>query len=190
MGKRLTPLFTIAAAVFLTATVFSVAAGQEAATPDADVERHPAHIHSGTCEDIGDVVFPLNDLQAASAIATPGASPSAMEGETAAASPEPHREPVAQSGSVVDAPLDAILEDEHVINVHESPDNMGTFIACGELTGTPGDGELTIALNELNDSGLIGEAILTDMGDGTTTVHVSLFPSDTMVGTPEATPAS
>lgn len=191
MGKRIAPFSALAAAVLIFAAMFAATVAQDAAgTPGADVALHPAHIHTGTCDSVGDVVFPLNDLQAASAVATPGASPSAMEGGMAMASPEADREIVAQSSTVVEASLDDILAAEHVINVHESPDNMGNYIACGELTGEPEDGMLMIDLMELNDSGLMGEAMLTDMGDGTTTVHVSLFPSDAMVGTPEATPAS
>ncbi len=191
MGKRFAPISAIAAAVLLFATIFSISAAQDmSGTPAADVALYPAHIHSGTCDDIGDVVFPLNDLQAASVVATPGATATDMDNEMAMASPESERELTAQSGTVVEASLDDILADPHVINVHESPDNMANYIACGELTGTPQDGQLTIELMELNDSGFIGEAMLTDMGDGTTTVQVSIFPSDAPAGTPAATPSS
>lgn len=189
MSKRFAPISAIAATVLILATFFSTAVAQDASgTPEADIALHPAHIHSGTCDDIGDVVFPLNDLQAASSVITPDSTPSATEAEEAVASPAADREVVAQSSSVVEATLDDILADEHVINVHESPNNMGTYIACGEVSGTADEGQLTIDLHELNDSGYAGEAMLTDMGDGTTTVQVTIFPSDIPDGTPEATP--
>src|ERR671920_788585 len=33
--------------------------------------QHPAHIHSGTCDTLGDVVYPLNDLTAPGMTGTP-----------------------------------------------------------------------------------------------------------------------
>lgn len=192
MGKRFAPLSAIAAAVLLVATMFSVVSGQDAAgTPDAEgVALHPAHIHGGTCDEIGDVVFPLNDLQAASIVATPGDTSATPDSEMAMGSEDTERVVVAESGTVVEASLEDILAEEHVINVHESPENISNYIACGELTGEPEDGQLTIELIELNDSGFIGEAMLTDMGDGTTTVHVSLYPAEAPAGTPVATPSA
>ncbi len=37
------------------------------AAQDDEVEMHPAHIHSGTCAELGDVVTPLTDLSDPSA---------------------------------------------------------------------------------------------------------------------------
>lgn len=201
MRARRFPMIAITAAISLLMALMASApsvSGQEATpsglAPDTDVEseiaRHPAHIHSGTCDDVGDVVYPLNDLQAAATVADPDATPPL----SLAATPDAEDvlgpvDVVAQSGTDVDAPLDELVSGGYVINVHESADNMGTYIACGDITGTPTDGELFIELHELNHTGYTGEAELSDLGDGTTIVNVSVFPPD-VSGTPVATPAS
>jgi hypothetical protein len=73
-------------------------------TPEDGV--HPVHIHAGTCDDLGDVVFPLEDV---------------VDGV---------------SESTVDATIDDILADDHAINVHLSADEMNVYVACGELVMT------------------------------------------------------
>ena len=146
------------------------------ATPTGGIEAsHPAHIHAGTCEELGDVVFPLNDVAPLDAEATPAASPAAGAGDV-----------VAESITEVEASLDDILATEHAINVHESAENIQNYIACGDLTGPASDGELRIELKELNGSGYTGEAHLLDNGDGTTTVTVTLMTTSGAAGTPEA----
>ncbi len=151
------------------------------ATPTGETEAaHPAHIHAGTCEELGDVVFPLNDVAPLDAEATPAASPVASSAAAGAG------EVVAESTTEVEASLDDILAAEHAINVHESAENIQNYIACGNLTGPATDGELRIDLEELNDSGYTGQAHLVDNGDGTTTVTVTLMAAHGAAGTPQA----
>ena len=52
------------AAVIAVAALTLVVPGSVAQTPVADTaeEAHPAHIHSGTCDELGDVVYPLADV--------------------------------------------------------------------------------------------------------------------------------
>lgn len=159
------------------------------ATPSAGSHpSHPAHIHAGTCTELGDVVYPLTDIGGDDMMAGE-ATPDdmGMAGDdmgTPMAGDDMMDE---RSVTDVDAALDDILAEEHAINVHESAENIGTYIACGELTGTPENGELTVELAELNDSGYSGEAVLVDNGDGTTTVTVTLAPSSSGAA---ATPAA
>jgi len=151
------------------------------ATPAGGGEAaHPAHIHTGTCDELGDVVFPLNDVAPLDTEATPAASPVASPAAAGAG------EVVAQSTTEVKTSLDDILAAEHAINVHESAENIGNYIACGDLTGPATDGELRVELQELNDSGYTGEAHLVDNGDETTTVTVTLMTAGGGAGTPEA----
>ncbi|CAN5816460.1 hypothetical protein BH20CHL3_BH20CHL3_12210 [soil metagenome] len=164
----------------VTAGLFASATAQEA-TPAADgAMAHPAHIHSGTCDTLGDVVFPLEDVAAPEMAATPEATP-----EAAVASDGPVS---ASSITTVDVALDDILAAEHAINVHESAENIGNYISCGDVTGEPDAGTLDIDLLELNDSGYRGVARLVDNGDGTTTVLIMITQVDS--GTPEASPVS
>ena len=188
----------MAAAIFgLIACGTATAVAQDAtpvATPEATPEAtpvaavvHPAHIHSGTCEALGEVVHPLADVAEPAQPAPAGVIP------------------VAVSVTRVEASLDEILGAPHAINVHQSYEEIGAYIACGNLGGTPTNGDLLVGLMELNDSGYAGVAWLHDNGDGSTTVSVFLAqgllgqeviqaptPEATPEGTPapEATPAS
>jgi hypothetical protein len=180
MAKRIfAPAAFLFVAFALFASTFGGATAQDS-TPAADDDSvaRPAHIHSGTCDTLGDVVYPLNDVAPADAAATPDAAMD-MTGTPEAG------EVVAQSETTVDVALDDILAAEHAINVHESAENIGNYIACGDVTGTATDGMLEIELLELNSSGHTGHAMLMDNGDGTTTVTIML-----MHGGAAATPAA
>jgi hypothetical protein len=141
------------------------------ASPVAAPPGHPAHIHSGTCATLGDVVYPLNDVTGSGAPAS-----DAIE--------------VEWSVTRVEATLETILATPHAINVHESAENIGTYIACGNVAGTVSGADLFIGLGELNGSGHSGIAWLHDNGDGSTTV--SVFVSEGLSGgaTPGATPVA
>ncbi|HYJ12870.1 MAG TPA: hypothetical protein VEW66_04730 [Thermomicrobiales bacterium] len=154
--------------VLLAAVLISRAGAQGSlATPDAGTASHPAHIHSGTCASSGEVEFPLEPVTAAGAMVSPEASPTLELTSTPAMSSV-----TLTSTTIVDTTLEDLLSHDHAINVHESDDNIQTSIACGETTGTPHDGMLTIELAELNGSGVTGQVILTGNDDFTTTVTI------------------
>ncbi len=72
-------------------------------------ENHPAHIHAGTCDDLQpDFDFPLANVRA--------------EGT---------------STTVVDRPLQALVDGEFAIDVHLSPNELGTLVACVDIDGQP-----------------------------------------------------
>jgi len=181
----------IAATLLLTATVAlvpntSVAQDASGTPVGLGTQPHPAHIHAGTCANIGAVVWPLTDLTRPGGTGTPeaGMASTPMAGIDMS-------KVVAQSTTTVEAPLGTILSEERAINVHESAEHMDVYIACGDLTGTPEDGRLEIALHEQNNSGVEGWAVLRDNGDGTTTVDVLLVRSESDMGAmQEATPSS
>jgi hypothetical protein len=156
-------------------------------------ESHPAHIHSGSCDQLGDVDYPLTNVSASgmmtgmiamaatpssgmpAAMATPGGltmSP-AMGATTAIA--------VETSQTLVDASLDDLLAQPYAINVHESQDNIQNYIACGDLGGEmmtgpamANGGVLAIGLRELNDSGESGIALLRATDTNQTMVWIYL----------------
>ena len=191
MKRTFVPTTLVAAMIFAMSIVFGtqITSGQEGtATPSIDLPSeggelaHPAHIHSGTCEELGDVVFPLNDVAPLDEQASPAASSAGAVADEIV---------VAESTSILDVTIEDVLAAEHAINVHESAENIDVYIACGDLTGTPENGHLRVDLNELNDSGLRGRAVLTDNPDGTMTVTVTLTQAeDGATGTPAASPAS
>lgn len=160
-----------------------------AATPTGNEEyaAHPAHIHSGTCEELGDVVYPLNDVAPVDFPVEAG-TPAAMSSPVAEGRAMASEGVVADSVTTVDTSLDDLLSGEYAINAHESAVNIQNYIACGNITGETTDGQLTVELHELNDSGYTGEAVLVDNGDGTTTVTLTLMQGG--AGMMEATPAS
>jgi hypothetical protein len=175
----------VAALLILTLALVTSASGiaaQATPTTGGDAVAHPAHIHAGSCPEVGDVVFPLEDVAPVSAIDAVAATP-----EATSQAVDITGEGLAESTTEVEATLDDILAAEHAINVHASAEDIETYIACGDVTATPTDGELQIQLMELNGSGFAGEAHLVDNGDGTTTVTVMLMAS--AGATPAATPA-
>jgi hypothetical protein len=144
------------------------AAWAQDATPEAaeTAAARPAHIHTGTCDEVGEVVVPLTDLTGAAGGDRVGQARRATAAES--------------SYTSVPMTLDAILGADHVVNVHLSADEIGTYIACGEIGGflTP-EGALIIGLRELNDSGFTGIAYLAPGADGAST-DVSAFVAPTL----------
>jgi hypothetical protein len=149
----------VAAVMALAALTLLVPAGN-AQTPEAEMAgaTHPVHIHSGTCAELGDVVFPLIDLTA------PGGDRTGPESAV----------PVTLSENIVDVPLQDIIDGGHAINVHLSNEEIGTYIACGDIGGVittdaGGRQEMMIGLAEQNDSGYSGTVWLGPSADGAQT---------------------
>jgi plastocyanin len=118
----------------------------------AEDAPHPAHIHSGTCDNLGDIVAPLSDVTELTAGEIFGAPTAVL---------------VKESETDVDLPLGDILAAPHAINIHESADAIQNYIACGDIGGRVVDGDLKIGLRELNGSGHHGVAVLAGADDGT-----------------------
>jgi plastocyanin len=182
LSRVLKSVFAIALLVLASGFIM----GQRGALAQ-DEESHPAHIHSGTCGDgLGDVVFPLSNVSESVLVnGTPIAG--ATGGATDAI-------PVAVSGTTVPSSLADLLASPYAINIHESAENIGNYIACGNIGGTMiGASDLAIGLGELNESGYTGVATLHDNGDGTTAVSVYLTEeysaADTETGEDMGTPA-
>ncbi len=136
------------------------------ASPVSGEPSHPAHIHTGTCDTLGDVVVPLTNLEP-------------MAGE--AVGPDSAHS-VDVSRTMVDLPLDDIIAGGHAINVHLSDEEIGTYIACGDIGGVledeGGRTHLIIGLGELNDSGHTGVAWLGADGDQTEVVIQLIEPDE------------
>src|SRR4051794_26086849 len=140
---------------------------------------HPAHIHDGACPTPGDVVFPLTDVTEATGNAAGSADYTDVD--------------VSQTS--VESSLADLVGSDHAIVVHESQENIGNYILCGNIGGPMmSDTDLAIGLAELNNSGASGVATLHDNGDGTTMVSVYVTQTDEAEdsdaeGSPEASPA-
>ena len=192
MGNVRGRFAALTGAAMLGLTMVGGAVAQDA-TPVAS-GGHPGHIHSGTCETLGEVIVPLpvvaiggGMMSMATPMATPMASPMAspMAGMMGASSAMP----AAAVSATVDLALSDILAAEHAINYQESADDMGTYIACGAIGGQPdAQGNLFIGLQELNDSGVTGIAWLQESGAQTV---VTVFLTESGMGSMGmATPTS
>jgi hypothetical protein len=150
--------------------------GTATLTPDGDqttvrievegpVGNNPVNIMTGTCNE-----FDANPVYSLSSVDSNGVSE-----------------------STVDASLDDLLAEPHVINIHASPTNLGTIFACGEIvteaapaetptaeaTGTAtataaADSEVAITLAASNASGVSGTATLTAASNSTTEVAIQV----------------
>lgn len=145
----------------LVSSAVPMATAQDA-TPvvEGAAAARPVHIHSGSCAELGDVVAPLTDLAAPTGEGA-GQADSAIQAET--------------SSTNVPLTLDAVLGADHAINVHLSAEEIGTYIACGDIGGAlEANGALAIGLAEDSDSGFTGIAYLAPGADGAST-DVSVF---------------
>ncbi|HKZ90580.1 MAG TPA: hypothetical protein VJZ50_00435 [Candidatus Limnocylindrales bacterium] len=175
MNRR---ILTIGATMALasTAVLASGASAQEMAP-------HPAHIHVGSCPAPGDVVGPLSDvsgqfLMDGAATVTP-----AM-GSGAAIPVE------ASFTSAVAVAYTDIFAAPHSVVVHQSADDIGTYILCGDIGGPEmGMTDIAIGLGALNDSGYTGIATIHDNGDSTLKVSVYITTGQPMMAEPAASPA-
>jgi hypothetical protein len=73
----------------------------ELSNPPADPQ--PAHVHSGTCAELGDVVYPLTNVEGGA------------------------------SETTLDVALTELQSGGLAINAHESEANIQNYIACGEI---------------------------------------------------------
>jgi plastocyanin len=157
--KRWMATTLLAAGLFVIGGVGGAA--QDATPAGGSAHVHPAHIHLGTCDALDpNPTFPLTDVALASV-----ASGDATDGATAI--------PVERSVTTVDASVEDLRTGGYAINIHQSADDIGTYIACGNLSGAIDDsGALVVGLAELNESGHSGVAILTEQGEQT---NVSVY---------------
>ena len=167
----------IAGALVVGLTAPALAVGGGVLAQDGDAPSHPAHIHNGTCSDLGEIVVGLNDV-------APVAGGELAGAELAS--------PVQLGVSEVDLALADLLAAPHAINVHESAENIGVYIACGEIGGRVADGRLLIGLRELNGSDQSGVAVLEADANDETDVTVYLVEEGAVAGVEAAaeTPAA
>ena len=154
-----------AGALLLSTSITGPTVNAQDATPAATgAAAHPVHIHSGNCDELGEVVAPLTDLTAPEGDRA-GQRNRASQGAT--------------SYTSVPLTLEAILAADHAINAHLSADQIDVYIACGEIGGVVApDGSLTIGLREQGDSGYTGIAYLAPGADGAST-DVTVFLAET-----------
>jgi hypothetical protein len=141
---------------------------------DASPPR-PSHIHTGDCDELGEVIQPLNSL-------------TVPTGEVLGNSDAV----VAEAAfTTIDIPLSELVATDHALKVHLSKDQIQTYLACGDIGGAlDADGALIVGLKELDDSGYTGIAYLVPGAGNTTRLSVMIAKvnesSPAAAGTPVA----
>ena len=126
---------------------------QEASPP------RPSHIHIGDCDELGEVIQPLNSLTVP--VGDVSGNSDAVIAEAAFTN-------IPQS-------LDELLTEDHALKVHLSADQIQTYLACGDIGGAAdADGALIVGMKEQDDSGYAGIAYLVPAAGGSTSISVMI----------------
>ena len=125
-----------------------------------------AHIHAGTCDELGIVVYSFPDIKTFRL----------DEGEEAGVGT------VELITGTTQTPLSGLFGEPFSVHVHESAQNKQTYIACSNIGGRPGDPwteaeGLTLRAVEQNGSGYSGFTTLRPAGDGNTEVTIAIAAS-------------
>ncbi len=184
--------------IILSSILVTSGAAQDAGVDEALMPDHPAAIYEGICEEPGqEARYALTPVAIGPSAATPGAA-AGTPAVRVAVGVEDGRIGVAvaaaTSQTMIDASLDDLVADPHVIIVQLSAEDPSS-IACGTIGGVRIGDELAFGLREWNASGFTGVAVLRDNGDGTTsvTVYLALGLAGGLAGpagTPAATPTT
>jgi hypothetical protein len=122
---------------------------------------HLAFIYTGTCAERGDVAYPLTPI-----LSTEFATPEAAAGAATA-------NRAASSVTTLDVALAALLAAPHAIAVQHGEAGTGQSIVCGDIGGVVTNGDLAVGLQEVDESGDVGLAVLHTAGSGiTVTVYL------------------
>ena len=112
----------------------------------------PSHVHSGDCDELGEVVQPLTSLTVP--VGTVAGNADAVVAEAAF--------------TVIPQTLQELTASDHAVKVHLSKEQIQTYLACGDIGGVvDANGALIVGLKELDNSGYTGIAYLVPTSGGT-----------------------
>lgn len=136
---------------------------------------YPVAMHQGTCESTTPEPEVTFDNTSAAGAGVEGA-------QIVGQNPGP---PALVSVGAVDVPLAELAGTPRVIAIHQGPEQFGTVVACGNIAGTLVDGQMVIALQPIQNSGISGVALLNEVDDQTNIVVYVTSP-DAVPATPAA----
>jgi len=136
-----------------------------ASSPAPVAQEYPVSVHQGTCpqpeaEPVGD---PVNAQVFGS---------TAEEGQPLGTSELP---PALTAEIALDSPLTEVTDVPHVVAIHQSPDEFGMVIACGDIAGTAVENVLIIPIRPVNQGTVAGTATVQEE-DGSLTITVYVVP--------------
>ena len=161
------------AALVATGFGFSVSAQDE----DPTAGGHPAHIHVGTCQELDpNPLVPLNNVTTVLVGDDNDELPASEDIRGAIGAPQVEYSLSDGDEVELEGGFDALLETSHAINIHESVENIQTYIACGTIGGVVTDDVVMVALYPQNDSGYNSVARISKDGDNDLDVEIFLAP--------------
>ena len=179
-GRNLIAVVMIAILGF--GVIGTAAVAQDETETADEIITHPSHVHVGSCAELDpNPAYPLESVGPRLTEDDELPNPEDIKGSLTANAVE-------YSQTEIDVNLDDLLAEAHALNVHESDQNVGNYIACGDIGGPVLDDKLYIGLMEQNDSGYHGIATFEKKDDDKTEVTVYLFSTAPMEqeATPEA----
>jgi plastocyanin len=137
-----------------------------------------AHIHAGTCDELGIVVYSFPDLK----------TYRLDEGEEAGVGA------IEMITGTTQTPLSELFGEPFSVHVHESSQNKQTYIACSDIGSRPADpwsesDGLTLRAVEQKGSGYSGFTTLRPTADGGTQVTIAIAASSAATESAAAQPA-
>jgi hypothetical protein len=141
-------------------------------TDEPTVEGRTVALYAGDCDNIGEEVAILNDVlpEDGDIVGDENAIPAEMS---------------VTNGALFF--LDAAIDEGMALVVYKD-DTTDTPVACGELGGVnTHDGMLPIGLGEIDDSGIVGTAVLSYNADDESTTDVTIVISAELLPKPTAT---
>ncbi len=119
---------------------------------------HPVHIHQGTCDDLGDVVHPLDNIEGG------------------------------VSETTIDVELMDLLDGDHAVNVHLSEEEIDVRVACADIpeggVGGPGEDDETAEDDEAVEDDAADENGDEETDDAAEDDEESVVPAAGSVGGP------
>jgi plastocyanin len=158
------------------------AAGSDTAGPVRNLDpvesSRLAHIHAGTCEELGIVVYSFPDIETFRLNEGEEAGVGAIELIT----------------GTTQTPLSGLFGEPFSVHIHESAQNKQTYIACSDIGSRPGDPwteteGLTLRAVEQNGSGYSGFTTLRPTAEGGTQVSIAIAASSAATEAAAAQPA-
>lgn len=186
-GAKVRVLGMVGAGALLATGVLGT--GALAQDEEPAVMGHPAHIHSGTCDDLDpNPLVPLDDVTVPLVGDDEDQAPTSEDIRGAIDQPLVE---ISNSDEIeTDVTFDQLFETSHAINVHESAENIQNYIACGDIGGVVADDEVYVPLYTQNDSGYFGIAKISKDGDGFDVEIMLAQPQETGSPESEATPSA
>lgn len=164
-------------ALLLGSSVTALAQNATPASGSAQGGNYPVAIHQGSCAQ--PTAQPAYDIGNTKPI---GSSDSKTVGQASGV-------PVLEISKTIDAKLDDVANGGNVMAIHASPEDYGTIIACGQIAGPKVDGKVTIALQPVEQSTVVGIATLSEdssgvLGLGKDQIQVTVDVFDTAQNSP------